>query len=70
MKYVLATTVAICFASPAFADVTIQSVMDGKVLGFGGRYLGALSLQVVEFNDGMKRYSMRLTSTTCSLSAT
>jgi hypothetical protein len=40
MKYTLATTVAICFASPAFADVTIQSVMDGKVLGFGGKTPG------------------------------
>lgn len=40
MKYILATTVAICFASPVFADVTIESVMDGKALGFGGRTPG------------------------------
>jgi opacity protein-like surface antigen len=41
MKHILAATaVSICFASPAFADVTIKSVMDGKVLGFGGKTSG------------------------------
>ena len=41
MKHILAATaVAICFASPASADVTIKSVMDGKALGFGGKTPG------------------------------
>jgi len=38
MKRILAAAaVAIGVASPAFADVTIKSVMDGKVLGFGDK---------------------------------
>jgi opacity protein-like surface antigen len=41
MKRMLAATaLAICIASPASADVTIRSVMDGKVLGFGGKTPG------------------------------
>lgn len=41
MKHILAATaVAICVASPASADVTIKSVMDGKALGFGGKTPG------------------------------
>jgi hypothetical protein len=41
MKRILSTTaIAICVSSPAFADVTIKSVMDGAALGFGGRTPG------------------------------
>ena len=40
MKRILTAAAAICIALPAFADVTIKSVMDGKALGFGGRTPG------------------------------
>ena len=39
MKYILAT-MTVCLSSPVFADVTIESVMDGKALGFGGKTPG------------------------------